>query len=148
MTPIDRFERQLPAALTDLADPRTPDYLIDILGQTARTRQRPAWVNPGRWNPMSGLMARPALLAAIAAVIIVLVGGAFLASRRELPAVGVIFRWLVRIRLRAAPAGGRAARTLLLEHVAPGRRVERTFAATGRKRQCQDHNADHGKERR
>ncbi len=88
MTPIDRFERQLPGALTELADPRTPDYLIDILGQTARTRQRPAWITPGRWNPMSGLMARPALLTAIVAVLIVLVGGALLMSRRDLPAVG------------------------------------------------------------
>ena len=32
MTPIDPFERQLPVALTRLADPRTPDYLTDILG--------------------------------------------------------------------------------------------------------------------
>ena len=52
MTPIDRFERQLPAALTDLADPRTPDYVIDILGQTARTRQRPAWASLERWLHM------------------------------------------------------------------------------------------------
>ena len=36
MTAIDRFERELPAALDDLADARTPDYLDDILGRTAR----------------------------------------------------------------------------------------------------------------
>jgi Tol biopolymer transport system component len=52
MTPIDRFERQLPTALTDLAVPRTPDYLTDILGLTARTRQRPAWASVERWLPM------------------------------------------------------------------------------------------------
>jgi WD40 repeat protein len=52
MTPIDRFERQLPMALTDLAVPQTPDYLTDILGQTARTRQRPAWASIERWLPM------------------------------------------------------------------------------------------------
>jgi hypothetical protein len=52
MTPIDRFERQLPNALTDLASPRTPDYLIDILGRTARTRQRPAWASIERWLPV------------------------------------------------------------------------------------------------
>lgn len=58
MTPIDRFERQLPGALTDLADPRTPDYFIDILGLTARTRQRPAWTSLERWLPMDIATAR------------------------------------------------------------------------------------------
>ena len=52
MTPIDRFERHLPGALTELAEPRTPDYFTDILGLTARTRQRPAWASLGRWLPM------------------------------------------------------------------------------------------------
>jgi Tol biopolymer transport system component len=52
MTPIDRFERHLPMALTDLAAPRTPDYLTDILGRTARTRQRPAWASIERWLPV------------------------------------------------------------------------------------------------
>ena len=36
MTPIDRFERRLPAALTDLAAPSPPDYLIDILGRLTK----------------------------------------------------------------------------------------------------------------
>jgi dipeptidyl aminopeptidase/acylaminoacyl peptidase len=58
MTPIDRFERGLPAALSDLADPRTPDYFIDILGLTARTRQRPAWTSLERWLPMDIATAR------------------------------------------------------------------------------------------
>ena len=52
MTPIDRFERNLPVALTDLAAPRTPEYLIDVLGRTARTRQRPAWASIERWLPV------------------------------------------------------------------------------------------------
>jgi hypothetical protein len=52
MTPIDSFERHLPSALTDLAAPYTPDYLTDILGQTAATRQRPAWASFERWLPM------------------------------------------------------------------------------------------------
>jgi dipeptidyl aminopeptidase/acylaminoacyl peptidase len=94
MTPIDRFERQLPAALTDLADPRTPDYFIDILGLTARTRQRPAWTSPERWLPMDiattrvpmtrfpwrtvGVLALIALLALAALA-------AFVGSRPTLP---------------------------------------------------------------
>ena len=52
MMPIDRFERQLPMALTDLAVPSTPEYLTDILGRTARTRQRPAWASIERWLPV------------------------------------------------------------------------------------------------
>jgi WD40 repeat protein len=52
MTPIDPFERHLPSALTDLAAPYAPDYLTDILGRTAATRQRPAWASLERWLPM------------------------------------------------------------------------------------------------
>ena len=58
MTPIDRFERQLPMALTDLAVPQTPDYLTDILGRTAGTRQRPAWASIERWLPMELVTTR------------------------------------------------------------------------------------------
>ncbi|HEX5826765.1 MAG TPA: hypothetical protein VFY23_04535 [Candidatus Limnocylindrales bacterium] len=52
MTSIDRFERELPAALGDVAGARPPDYLVNVLGRTARTRQRPAWASIGRWLPM------------------------------------------------------------------------------------------------
>ena len=52
MTPIDRFERQLPDRLAELAGARTPDYFDDLLAQTARTRQRPAWTFLERWLPM------------------------------------------------------------------------------------------------
>ncbi|MFL5641967.1 MAG: hypothetical protein ACJ771_06465 [Chloroflexota bacterium] len=83
MTPLDRLEGQLPAAFTDLADERTPDYLIDILGQTARSRQRPAWTFPGRWFPtMPAITARPAL-AIVAIVIVAILGGAFLLNRPD-----------------------------------------------------------------
>jgi dipeptidyl aminopeptidase/acylaminoacyl peptidase len=52
MTPIDRFERHLPSALTELAAPNTPDYLPDILGRTVATRQRAAWASIERWLPV------------------------------------------------------------------------------------------------
>jgi Tol biopolymer transport system component len=52
MMPTDRFERQLPVTLTDLAEPRTPDYLDDLLWQTAHTSQRPAWSFLERWLPV------------------------------------------------------------------------------------------------
>jgi hypothetical protein len=49
---VDRFEGQLPEILVELALPRTPDYIDDLLSQTARTRQRPGWTFPERWLPM------------------------------------------------------------------------------------------------
>jgi Tol biopolymer transport system component len=58
MIPIDRFERQLPMALTHLAQPQTPDYLTDILGRTAGTRQRPAWASIERWLPVELVTSR------------------------------------------------------------------------------------------
>lgn len=79
MTPIDPFERQLPVALTRLAEPRTPDYLTDILGRTARTRQRPAWRSLERWLPVPSLTSPRALgLLAAAALTLALIGSALL----------------------------------------------------------------------
>jgi len=88
MTPIDRFERDLPIALTDLAEEPTPDYFIDILGQTARSRQRPAWATPGRWfSTMPAITSRPAL-AIVAIAIVAILGGAFIFSRSTQSAGG------------------------------------------------------------
>ena len=58
MTQFDRFERELPLALRDVAGPHSPDYLTDILGRTAHTRQRPAWASLERWLPMDLATAR------------------------------------------------------------------------------------------
>ncbi len=55
MTVDERFERNLPTVLTDLYLGPTPDYRDDLLWQTARTSQRPAWSFPGRWLPMADL---------------------------------------------------------------------------------------------
>jgi dipeptidyl aminopeptidase/acylaminoacyl peptidase len=59
MMPTDRFERQLPELLTELANPRTPDYLDDLLWQTANTSQRPAWSLLERWLPMLDVVRQP-----------------------------------------------------------------------------------------
>ena len=59
MMPTDRFEQQLPELLTELAEPRTPDYFDDLLGLTARTRQRPAWTLLERWIPMFEIARQP-----------------------------------------------------------------------------------------
>jgi len=82
-TPIDPVERHLPEALTDLASPRTPDYFIDILGQTARVRQRPAWVRPGRWFGVNGFFGRPAIVAVVVVLVAVVGGGILLAQRNQ-----------------------------------------------------------------
>jgi Tol biopolymer transport system component len=58
MMPTDRFERQLPELLTELAEPRTPEYLDELLWQTAHTSQRPAWTLLERWFPMDVTMSR------------------------------------------------------------------------------------------
>lgn len=95
MTPIDSFERQLPVALTDLADPRTPDYLTDILGRTAGTRQRPAWASIERWLPVELVTVRtptnrlPWRRLAVFALLVVLLAAmvaAYVGSRPRLPA--------------------------------------------------------------
>ena len=59
MMPTERFERQLPELLTELAAPRTPEYLDDLLWQTAHTSQRPAWSFLERWLPMVDVARQP-----------------------------------------------------------------------------------------
>jgi hypothetical protein len=48
----DRIERRLPEILEEISVPQVPDYLDDILSQTARIRPRPGWTFPERWLPM------------------------------------------------------------------------------------------------
>jgi dipeptidyl aminopeptidase/acylaminoacyl peptidase len=52
MTSPRRFEQDLPALIADLYLAGTPDYRDDLVRQTARVRQRPAWTFPERWLPM------------------------------------------------------------------------------------------------
>ena len=57
MTTFERFERDIPELMTELAPASVPDYFDDMLRQTASHRQRPAWSYPERWLPM-GVLAR------------------------------------------------------------------------------------------
>ncbi|MBF8290665.1 MAG: hypothetical protein HW391_1633 [Chloroflexi bacterium] len=91
----DRFDRELVAALGDLAPLRSPDYLSDILGRTARTRQRPAWASLERLLPMdiatkvAGAMTFPWRRLALIAVLGLLLAVAtaiYSGSQREFPA--------------------------------------------------------------
>ncbi len=93
MTPIDRFERHLPDHLAELANAHVPDYFDDLLTQTRRSRQRPAWTFIERWLPMalltqSGARVRPMRhtwqLLVIAALTLALVAGLVVAGARLL----------------------------------------------------------------
>ena len=75
MTSDRRFEQDLPDLMAQLAPRRVPDYRDDIVRQTARTRQRPAWTFPERWLPMDITLApargRPRVLRTLVAVLLV-----------------------------------------------------------------------------
>ncbi len=54
---FDRFEREIPDLMEELAPTRRPDYFDEMLRATAAARQRPAWSSLERWLPM-GEIAR------------------------------------------------------------------------------------------
>jgi len=58
MTTPRRFESDLPGLLVDLYLAGTPDYRDDLVQQTARVRQRPAWTFPERWLPVELVSTR------------------------------------------------------------------------------------------
>ena len=85
-----RFERALPGILADLGAGPTHDY-TQLLAETSRARQRPAWSFPERWLPMDVVLRRPTTLAspprrllAVLALLLIaaLVGVAILAGSR------------------------------------------------------------------
>ena len=90
-----RLERELTRWLVEAALPRTPDYTNDILRQTARLNQRPAWTFPERWLPMSVItLARQRLapipwrtigLLAILALLLVLTIAIVIGGQRRVP---------------------------------------------------------------
>ena len=91
-----RLERQLPQVLTDLGAGSTPDYTDSLLARTAATRQRPGWVFPERWFPMSAISQRMAVaprlswrvVVVAALLVLALVSAALYAGsqQRRLPA--------------------------------------------------------------
>ena len=60
MMPSSRLDRRLPEILEEISQPRKPDYFDDLVGLSARTRQRPAWTLPERWLPMVDIAREPA----------------------------------------------------------------------------------------
>ncbi len=65
MTQADRLDRRLEAGFQLLAEPQFPDYLDEVLTVTRRTRQRPAWMFPGRWIPMVDVVRQPVTVPAL-----------------------------------------------------------------------------------
>jgi Tol biopolymer transport system component len=51
-TPRSFTTDQLHAALGDVGGPARPDYLLDIVAEAGRMRQRPGWTFPERWLSM------------------------------------------------------------------------------------------------
>jgi len=94
---FDRIEAGMPRLLTELGDPRTPDYLDIVVSRTAGSPQRPGWTFPERWLPvsMTTLVAvtRSSVpwrtVGLIALLLIALIGGTVLligSRQRPLPA--------------------------------------------------------------
>lgn len=53
MRPPDAFARLVTTWLDEEAVAGPPDYLGEVLTRTSVTRQRPAWLSPGRWLPVT-----------------------------------------------------------------------------------------------
>ena len=96
MTFEQRFERDLPQILDDIAMGTYPDYIDGVLGTTATRRQRPRWTFLERWLPMSVITLVPRstrpvpwrLLGTLAALALVLAIAvvAYVGSQNRLPA--------------------------------------------------------------
>jgi Tol biopolymer transport system component len=88
-----RIERRLPQLLTELAEPRTPDYFERIVHRTAVSTQRPAWTFLERWIPMSVATFRGSFasnapwrnLALLALLILAIVAGIVAMGSRPRP---------------------------------------------------------------
>jgi Tol biopolymer transport system component len=97
MTAHDGFTRLLDTWLAEEGMPTTPDYLDRVLDRTSTTRQRPAWLSPGRWLPMDttaldprAYSVPPALRYGLLAVLLIILAAAAVAlyagsQQRRLP---------------------------------------------------------------
>ena len=96
MMPSSRIDRRLPEILEEISQPRRPDYFDDLVGLTARTRQRPGWTLLERWLPMVDIARQPALARqvpwrpiAILTILLLIIAASLLwaaGSRHPLPA--------------------------------------------------------------
>ncbi|HEY6570739.1 MAG TPA: hypothetical protein VIZ22_10630 [Candidatus Limnocylindrales bacterium] len=59
MTTRDGFTRLVDTWLAEEGVQTTPDYLDEVLDRTSTSRQRPAWLSPGRWLPVDTTTLNP-----------------------------------------------------------------------------------------
>jgi Tol biopolymer transport system component len=96
MSPDRRLEQDLPRLLDDLYVGPMPGYRDDVLRQTARSRQRPAWSFPGRWLPVVDIARQPvpaprlqwsaiALALLLLALLVTLVAALVVGGHQRLP---------------------------------------------------------------
>ena len=162
MTAFDRFdpfERRISEAIDEIAAARLPDYLDDILRQTARTAQRPRWTFPERWLPVDTTLSRPtrfgrlpfrqlivlALLVALAAAALAFYVGS--QKKLRLP-VRACRQRPDRVRHQRRPLRPRLARpgrraACLVGRSRPGRRRQLARRTAHRLRQRRDDGVDH-----
>jgi dipeptidyl aminopeptidase/acylaminoacyl peptidase len=87
------IERRLPEILTDLSAAPYPDYTDALLARTASARQRPGWVFPERWVPMSTVSSAAAtaprvpwrLIGAATLILALAVGALLIVGTRPQP---------------------------------------------------------------
>ena len=95
MTSPQRFERDLPTILGDLAMGPYPEYIDDVLVTTAQRRQRPAWTFAERWLPMVDVARQPVIaprvpwraisLAIVAIALLLAAAAVFIGTQPRLP---------------------------------------------------------------
>jgi Tol biopolymer transport system component len=91
MSAHDTFPRLVTTWLDEEAVGVPPDYLGDVLARTSATRQRPVWLSPGRWLPMTPTVRVPSapispvarLLLLAAALFLLALGAALVAGSRQ-----------------------------------------------------------------
>jgi hypothetical protein len=126
MTLNDGFDRTIGDWLHEEAEWTTPDYLDEIVAETARTRQRPAWSSLERWLPVAPTLrirvapdpGRLLLLAMLGALIVSAVFLALVGSGRpHLPVFGAQANGHIAFvdgnNLRLAAADGTGATSVL-----------------------------------
>src|SRR5215208_3636280 len=130
-----RLEQDLPALLEGLAQPTTPDYRDHIVHQVAGTQQRPTWMFPERWVPMTDHASRATRIprvpiraaALVALLLLALVVGLVLAggqARRVPTQLGTVSNGWITVSANPWDInGGESGDIYLLSDIGGPRRI-------------------------